>query len=1079
MIDLEPRQQQFIQPVPNEMRYQSDPTWWEGFSATVAYNNMPMIESTEEAFRFGALPIDSDFKVADHAQEKYLPYFRDIARAKNIEHLRFLEARVQKAIDRREIINEASLTSQLAGGIVDPLFLTSFVPALGAIGLGKTVLTSVGKAGATGLAYGIASEARRAPFAVADEEFESAINIASSAALGGLLGGALKGVTYSGPFLKSTVSKARQAITGKPVKHFIDENGNMSVSRETDTPFNAKFYNPFGGPVQRLLSDESIPQDVKEELIKLSYNSSVGLEGTAQQAMPQSVSQRMIPYDGMVREFHEEMANLYEQHAFGVQKAGQFFGAFTREFNPMDDGFDNFVEETFRRYILSNSPDPQAVRQATTGLSDAQKKAFTKIKSFFDAFDEDARFVGLLKDDNAIKQKMAKIDDLIAKKAQLLADIEDSVKAKGGSTKKQQKKTTDLDNEMARLRIDRDLLEDALQSPTRKGFLFPIYYNKLKLQDGAERANLTKIFEQHYALRGDASPTESAELTLTRIMEETAEEMEDGRAVGLAGSSKHLKFRKTDINEWQIADHMVLNMDAIYTYAKRMGGKIEFARAYGGKNVDEILADIETSMRKKGLSESKIAKVKTAFIGEHDRVMGALIRNPSSLNRQLSSFAKDYAGWAYLGGAGISAISDLGTIVLSHGLAPVLRAAREAVTDSNLKSIAAKEMRYAGAGLDMARNIVQQRILGDSVKSIQENSLEKARNVGNRFMYTMNGLGMITTAYKTLDSILINDKFIRLSKKLVDGTIDDFDREYLFRYGIDEQLAKYINDMPTEQAEASTFKLANTDAWPRATAAERDMLRRYQAATAAHSDNAVVMGQAFDKPLIMDGVVYMKDNPFFAGMRKQFPKMFEIDERASTAGIKMVRIENGTMTLPFTFMNFVMGANNKILGAVLDPARKYRLQGAISLIGLSYLSFQIKDRYWFNKMKSDVADDWTNSPDLIARLIDHSGLVGIYSDLGYMGLSMAANFAGTDGKRWPISPKYISRDSDERMMDGILEPFGAPAGLAVDAYRGVNDLMNGNMTEARREIVNALPFVGLPLLGLDVKDMLAGTGRWR
>ena len=115
---------------------------------------------------------------------------------------------------------------------------------------------------------------------------------------------------------------------------------------------------------------------------------------------------------------------------------------------------------------------------------------------------------------------------------------------------------------------------------------------------------------------------------------------------------------------------------------------------------------------------------------------------------------------------------------------------------------------------------------------------------------------------------------------------------------------------------------------------------------------------------------------------------------------------------------------------------------------------------------------------MIARIVDHSGLVGFYGDLGYTGLSMVANFAGTDGKQWPIQPKYVSRDEQDRFMDGITEPFGAPVGLGLGVARGVNDWMNGNMTEARREIVNALPFVGNPLMFGDVKDLMIGTGRY-
>ena len=153
-----------------------------------------------------------------------------------------------------------------------------------------------------------------------------------------------------------------------------------------------------------------------------------------------------------------------------------------------------------------------------------------------------------------------------------------------------------------------------------------------------------------------------------------------------------------------------------------------------------------------------------------------------------------------------------------------------------------------GIALDMARNVVMRKLLGDSVKRVQATRIERTQEIGNRFFYTANFLGPITTALKVLDQILVNDKFIRLSKQLADGTIDARDKEYLFRYGFDEDLANYVNDMPTQNAEGDDFLLANTDAWPTSTARERNMLRRYQAATAAHADNAVVMGQAFDRP---------------------------------------------------------------------------------------------------------------------------------------------------------------------------------------------------------------------------------------
>ena len=75
MIELEPTRKDFLVPVPNEMRYETTPTWWRTFSSGVAYNNMPLIETVQEEYRFGERGFDPSFKIEDHVQDKYLPYF--------------------------------------------------------------------------------------------------------------------------------------------------------------------------------------------------------------------------------------------------------------------------------------------------------------------------------------------------------------------------------------------------------------------------------------------------------------------------------------------------------------------------------------------------------------------------------------------------------------------------------------------------------------------------------------------------------------------------------------------------------------------------------------------------------------------------------------------------------------------------------------------------------------------------------------------------------------------------------------------------------------------------------------------
>jgi hypothetical protein len=380
-------------------------------------------------------------------------------------------------------------------------------------------------------------------------------------------------------------------------------------------------------------------------------------------------------------------------------------------------------------------------------------------------------------------------------------------------------------------------------------------------------------------------------------------------------------------------------------------------------------------------------------------------------------------------------------------------------------------MRGIGEGLDVAKNFAVRKMLNDSLRRYQPNKLEKFQQAGNQFFYTVNGLGPMTVYAKFLDHMLINDKFIKSARRLRDGTIDKFDREYLYRYGISDELARYLADVPTQKSTTSSLELANTDDWPINTPQQREFLKQYQSATAAHANNTIVYGQAFDKPLIADGVTYIKDNPFFASMRAIYPRLFAIDEKVSSGSVKMVRVESQLMTVPFTFMNFAFGANNKILGAIRDPNRKFRLQGALAILGLAYLSLEIREKLKGNK--SFLGKPYRTTLDETARIIDFSGLLGIYSELGYMGLSMAANF-GADPEFLPLSPKYLNPDEDQRMADGLTEPFGAPTGLALSYYRAMSAYLGGDIEEGNEELFYSMPFVGHPLVRGDVKDMMVG-----
>ena len=1043
------------------IRYQDDPSFVEGFKSNVAYVNAPFLNSVEEGVRFGAIPKDPNFKA--EIPDDLLPHYKQLYHYKNEEHFNFLVQNLRASLDRKKVLSQSGVLPALAAMPFDPLFFISFSPLFN-IGLkGKSLLQTTGAFTKQGSIFAVASEARRAPFDV-NEQGEVLSNVATTTILSGALGLGFGATPILARGVKGTVNKTIGLARGKQSKRFIDEEGNIKFSDENYTEYDKSLGDYdltttdfIPTPTKTVLSDRKIPQSVKELFAKVSYNSSLGINRQRKGMGEASVAQMITTHDGNAFKLINEMDELYSRD-ININNNTKFADTQLTS--------DEWWEDTVTRYVNQDNPDPAISLPAVNDATPNQKQAFTLIKQFFDQYDLEGRYVGLLLDDVKIKKLIQEIDDRLADNAKKASAIEANVRAKQGATKKQTAELKRLDDIRERESAKRIELEDALESPTRKNFRFSIYYDREKLQtpEGKEAflEMATKSFIRQRATMPDkkffTSPEADALDTYKKIMQESDEEME----ANFSGNSKHLKLRKTGFEEWEVEPFMLKNKDVIFSYAKRMGGRIEFARKFDNKSVEDILNDIEADMKKVNMPDAKIAKTKAAFLAEYERATGGLIKSVDRWDNQLAMILKNYSAWVYLPLAGISALGDLGTILLQHGLKDTIQAGITAYTNTGFRADIVKNARIGGDVTEAVLGDTQRRLIGDTIKRVQPNAREKFIAKGNQLFYLANLLTPITQAGKTLDHVLVNNKFYQLSRNY--KNLSKFDKEYLARYGITEEDAAYYAQMPFDKATNGNFYYANITQWNAKTPQEIEMLRKWQAATNAHANNSVIYGQQFDIPLIANGVVYARDNLYFQGARKLFPNLYAIDETVSTANTKLVRLESQLMTLPFTFMNFAFAANNKILGRIRDPNQQHRLTGVIALIGLSYLALDLKKPYWWFKDK-----DATN---LGLRIIDHSGITGLYSDLGYMGLHIAAGTGLYDAEKGLIKGKYAP-DS----FDSVLEPFGAPVGLVTDYGRAAVDFFNGDTTEGTDRLVNSLPLIGLPHIFGDTKAMLKDLGR--
>lgn len=601
---------------------------------------------------------------------------------------------------------------------------------------------------------------------------------------------------------------------------------------------------------------------------------------------------------------------------------------------------------------------------------------------------------------------------------------------------------------------------------SRNKFVLPIYYDKAKLStDPQARQELTDIFEDHIAKETHYwdnkkeewvqkplgyDHKEAAERIMHRIMEEEPEDLYMGSTS--PRGSKHLNHRALDIPEHLVKDYIIKNQALFYTYAEKMGRKIEYTRHFGNEGIESILDKGEKLMRSQGASEKKIKNVRVALLAEHQRVMGRFVENPDSLTNQVVRGIKEAAGLTYLHGAGFSAIAETGMMVMERGIGKTI----EPLVDREVRSILAKNAKDLDETVEqagLANNMVQDRYINDSIRGIQPNAVEKVFNPITSAFYNIpivgNNLGTMTRYTRIVDGTFRSSDHLRIAHNIKKNTATPEEIEYLARHGIGEADARRMADLEGvwETNPSQTAYYANRSAWPSETRLDRDLARKWDTSITTGMGNTVVHATSFDKPMMVDGATFVKWYPWMEtamGLKK--------DKLASTATIPMTKIETGAMGLPFQFMAFGLGATSRITAQLFDPARQFRMQGLAALLAMSYVSLSIKKPDWWFESKTNA--------ELTAKIIDHSGATGILFDVYYHGLhgSIAGGLVSEDN---PIlRPRY----DIEGFGDVGFDILGAAPGQIRELIGAGIDYSEGYPREALKNAQYNVPLAQLPLL---------------
>ena len=839
----------------------------------------------------------------------------------------------------------------------------------------------------------------------------------------------------------------------------------------------SRWFNFVSTPSKRIQQSDKSPDIVKQDIVKINGSGAMALERNTAGIGNQSIYQRSPRHTLRADKLETQLKELWSLEVFNGHNR-DFLAIPWRKLEGWWKGkkdFDTWLNEKTDLFIEHES-NPMFAGQ----ISQSDEQVFTFFRKFFDDFLVEAQDVGYLKDVGNIDARLAQLSDRLtdfeAKQNNLGRKVVKEGKEEVVYTKKQKAEFDRLEEQIKKTEIDieyhkglKDLGED------RPNFKYPINYNtKLLADDPAMEQRLVEVFEEHIRKNprytfwdenagkwqkidpSQHDPAKIARQAVNNIMGKS-----DGFEPSGVSRGKHLLHRTINIPEHKVKDFIYKGSDVLYVYADRMGKKIEWRRQFGGRTIEQVLDDHEILSRSQGkMTEKEIAQQRADFFGEYERVMGIHVREPDKLSRQAVKALKETAGLTYLHQAGLSAVADGGMLIFERGFAKTMAPLMDQKSVKTMIKVAQKDLQFLIEGTNLAQNYAKRRMMEGNMRRVEPNAVEKVFNPITNAFYNIpvlgNNLGMITKYFKIYDGVLRQTDLIQKSIRVKKNSARAADVEYLARYGIDESSAKRIADLTENNKEGELF-FADLDNWPRDTALERELIRKWETAMNSGAGNTILHSTSFDRPLMMDGVLYVRHHPY---MEKLTLGALKPDPIASTANIKLARLESGVMTLPFQFLDFTLGATTRITSQMFDPSRQHRLSGSVALMGLAYMSLRLKkDDWWF--------EDKTY-PEIFARTFDHSGIMGIYGDIMYETLSFMALNGMADPENMIVPPRYVPKSNWEAGV-GLV---GGPAGGQLQAwFEGVQQFMDGDSSEAAKTFSYNLPLIQLLMLDDDMREL--------
>lgn len=617
-----------------------------------------------------------------------------------------------------------------------------------------------------------------------------------------------------------------------------------------------------------------------------------------------------------------------------------------------------------------------------------------------------------------------------------------------------------LDDTKAKIANYMEVVQARKAGSGQKRRYFPRFFNRRKIEQEREafKGILIKWFRENpetYSMQKDGSvklvkmPTDPeslskrADQTIENILGETDEDAVDAMFTGF-GRSSSLLSRRLDIPNELVSDFIIKDAkEVMIAYTSRVAPKLEFHKRVRHPETGELITleqhldFMRQRMRDEGVSERKIDRFIKNYVALYDQVVGTNRKRPDALDTRAADVLKNVTSWTFLQGSGLAAIGDAASLAMDHEIKTIGTSFLAMLDDVSI-GLGKRELNLAGEALEIVMGTSHLRYLESLTNDMFSKRIDdKINNV----FYTLNGLGPVTIILKSMDGLLRGHTILDASEKFLAGKATKFEKEFLARYNITEDMMRRFAEMPTEKSNAG-LRLPNTEKWT-----DEDAVIAFRNALRSGVMNRIIMGTPADKPIVMGGVAYIPD-----GVARLLPFDLPVDSRVP--GYR--RVESGLLSLPFTFYTYSMGALTKITANHASGAVRNRLTHIALAMGLGAMIVNIRAPWAWNEM--DIEDK-------AARAFDFSGLAAIHSDLAYRAIAMAHEFGAEPN--FPIQPKFTAQPDP---IGAVVSLGGAPADWSYGVMSAIGELVTGNYGDGAKNLVRLMPLINVMAFQGFLKD---------